>query len=130
EEQGDAIEVSLELSDTSQNNTLWSRRFTSKRQDVLELQSNILREVTEKLRPQSAADIESRFQKRITQNRLAYDFYLQGIFNLNKRTPAGTRIAVDSFQRAINLDSNFALAFAGLADAYSLLDDFDLEAPK
>jgi eukaryotic-like serine/threonine-protein kinase len=130
EEQGDAIEVSLELSDTSQNNTLWSRRFTSKRQDVLELQSNILREVTEKLRPQSADDIESRFQKRITQNRLAYDLYLQGIFNLNKRTPGGTRIAVDSFQQAINLDSNFALAFAGLADAYSLLDDFDLEAPK
>jgi len=127
EEHGDAVEVSLVLTDTSQNNVLWTKSFKSKRQDTLELHSNILRDVTEELRPQAVADIESRSQKRQTQNRVAYDLYLKGVFHLNKRTPAATKIGLESFQEAIKLDPNYALAFAGLADAYSLLDDFNLE---
>ena len=130
EEQGDGVEVSLVLTDTNQNNVLWSKRFNSKRQDVLELQSSILRDVTEELRPQSAADMESRLQKRTTRNLAAYELYLKGIFNLNKRTPAGAKTALESFQEAVKRDPNYALAFAGLADAYSLLDDFNLEQPK
>src|SRR5689334_9259682 len=130
EEQGDGVEVSLVLTDTSQNNVLWSKRFNSKRQDVLDLQSSILREVTEELRPQSAADMESRMQKRTTRVLGAYELYLKGIFSLNKRTPAGAKTALESFQEAVKLDPNYALAFAGLADAYSLLDDFNLERPK
>jgi serine/threonine protein kinase/Flp pilus assembly protein TadD len=130
EEQGDGVEVSLVLTDTSQNNVLWTKRFTSKKHDVLELQSNILREVTEELRPLSAADMESRSQRRQTRNRVAYGLYLKGLFNLNKRTAAGTMIALESFKEAIKVDPEYALAFAGLADAYSLLDDFYIERGK
>lgn len=130
EQQNDGVEVSLILADTSQNNTLWTKRFTSKRKDLLELQSDILLEVTEELRPQQTRDLQSRFQKRATQNLAAYEQYLKGLFNLNKRTPTGVKTAVESFQEAVRLDPTYALAFAGLADAYSLLDDFSIEAPK
>lgn len=126
EEQGDSVEVSLVLTDTK-NNVLWTKRFSSKRQDTLELQSNILRDVTEELRPQSVDDMQSRFQRRQTQNRNAYDLYNKGLFYLNKRTRDSTKIALESFQQAVKLDQNYALAYAGLADAYSLLDDFNLE---
>lgn len=127
EKQGDVVEVSLVLTDTSQNNVLWTKQFIGKRQDTFELQSNILREVTEELRPQSVADMQSRFQRRQSQNRDANNLYNKGIVHLNRRSAESTKIALESFQQAIKLDQKYALAFSGLADAYSLLDDFNLE---
>jgi len=130
ERRGESLEVLLSLSDAGANTTIWTKLFRSNDQDLLELQSDILREVTDQLRPQASGDLQERFRRRTTQNLRAYDSYLKGIFYLNKRTAADVRTALESFQEAVRIDPNYALAHSGLADAYSLLDDFSLEPPK
>lgn len=129
EQRGENLSVFLVLSDASRNRPVWGRRFVSKREGVLELQSDILRAVTEALRPQSVAPLEAQFRRRSTENIDAYNLYLKGMFHLNKRSQDGLKVALESFHEALRLDPNYALAHSGLADAYSLLDDFSMEAP-
>src|SRR5204863_4427073 len=64
---------------------------------------------------------EEKVARNYTQNREAYQLYLQGRFFANKRTPEAIRKATDYFQQAIDKDPNYALGYAGLSDAYALL---------
>jgi len=129
EQRGDHITVFLTISDVRQNKPVWGRRFVSTRRNALNLQSDILRAVVQELRPQSASSVETRLRKSSTENVEAYNLYVKGMFHLNKRTPASLTVALESFKEALALDPGYALALSGLADGYSLLDDFSMEAP-
>lgn len=118
---GDNLIVRTELVDVTTGWQLWSEQYDRKPSDVLALQHQIAQEISENLRLHLTGEQKRLLAKRYTANTEAYHLYLKGRYNWNKRTPSGTARAVEYFEQAIRLDSNYALAYAGLADSYNLM---------
>ena len=98
--------------------------------DILLLQEEISKEISEKLRLRLSGDEQKRLTKRHTENTEAYRLYLKGRYYWNKRTADGYQKGIDHFQQAIEKDSNYALAYTGLADSYMLFGRFGTVPPK
>jgi serine/threonine protein kinase/tetratricopeptide (TPR) repeat protein len=122
---GDEFTVSAELVEVQGNRQIWGSQYTRKVDDILATQEEISREISEKLRVQTAGE-QKRLNRRQTVNPVAYQLYLQGRYQWNKRTLEGLQQSIDYFQQAIQKDPQYALAFAGQADAYALLADFNV----
>ena len=75
-------------------------------------------------------DEQKHLTRRYTENNEAYQLYLKGRYHWNKRTPQSYSRATDYFQQAIDKDSTYALAYAGLADSYNLVAWYGLTSPK
>lgn len=119
-QRGESLTISMELIDVRDGSQLWGRQYSRKLADALAVQEDIAREVTGKLRLQLAGVDEKRLTAHITENAEAYQLYLKGRYYWNKRTPDGIHKAIDSFQKAIEKDPGYALAYAGLADCYQV----------
>ena len=120
-QRGDTMLISAELIDIRDNKQLWGEQYETKLADMLSVQREIAREITNNLRPTLSGVEQSRMDKQYTANSEAYQIYLKGRFYWNKRTPADIQKAVPFFQEAIQKDPNYALAYSGLADAYTLI---------
>ena len=117
-ERGDQIVVGLELVDTKTGNQLWGKSYQRKMTDLVLLQSEISRDVTDQIKQKiSNADPT---QLRPTENAEAYQLYLRGRFLWNKRSQTELKKAADLFEQAIVLDTKFALAYAALGDVYTV----------
>ena len=123
---GDEFSISAELVDVRGNRQIWGSQYTRKVDDILAMQEEISREISEKLRLQMTGADKQRLNRRQTVDAAAYQLYLQGRYQWNKRTLEGLQQSIDYFQQAIQKDSRYALAFAGQADAYALLADFNV----
>ncbi len=123
---GDEFSISAELVDVRGNRQIWGSQYTRKVDDILAMQEEISREISEKLRLQMTGADKQRLNRRQTVDSAAYQLYLQGRYQWNKRTLEGLQQSIDYFQQAIQKDSRYALAFAGQADAYALLADFNV----
>ena len=123
---GEDMSISAELVEVSRNRQLWGNQYTIKAADMLSTEEQISRQISEKLRLQlSGAEME-RIKRPATADAEAYQTYLQGRFQWNKRTLDGLQASIDYFQQAIQKDPKYALAYAGQADAYALLADFNV----
>ncbi len=98
--------------------------------NLVALQNDIARDVADKLKVKLSGADEQRLAKNYTKNPEAYNLYLQGRFYANKRTPKDSQKAIEYFDQAIAADPNYALAFSGLADAYSLLASYGGASPR
>lgn len=116
-QRGDDLTISAELTDVRDNKQLWGEQFVRKMSDLLATQREIAREITEKLKVKVSANGGTN-SKNYTDNNEAYQLYLRGRFEWNKRTGGALEKAIDYFNQAIDKDPNFALAYAGLADCY------------
>jgi serine/threonine-protein kinase len=117
---GNDFAISAELVDVRDNTSLWGEHYHRKLADIFTAQEDIARDMSEKLRLRlSPADHEA-LTRRYTDNSDAYRLYLEGRYYWNKRDPDGIREAVEYFKQAIQKDPNYALAYAGLADAYTI----------
>jgi eukaryotic-like serine/threonine-protein kinase len=123
---GDTVSISTELVDVKTNRQIWGEQYDRKLEDLLGVQSEITREISEKLRVRLTGEEKTRLAKRQTQDSESYQLYLRGRYQWNKRTLDGMQQAIDLFQQAIAKDSRYALAYAGLADAYILLADYNV----
>src|ERR1017187_2447555 len=123
---GDEFSISAELVDVRGNRQIWGSQYTRKVDDILAMQEEISREISEKLRLQMTGADKQRLNRRQTVDAAAYQLYLQGRYQWNKRTLESLQQSIDYFQQAIQKDSRYALAFAGQADAYALLADFNV----
>jgi len=123
-QRGDNLSISVDLMDVQSNTQLWGQQFTRKSSDVLALQDEIARQVMDSLRVRLTGVQEERIKKRYTYNEEAYKLYLQGRYYWNKRTIDDFKTAIPYFQKAIEIDPNFALAYSGLADSYGLLASY------
>jgi TolB-like protein/Tfp pilus assembly protein PilF len=121
-QRGDNLTISLDLVDGATGNQIWGYQYARKTGDLAVLQSEIARDVSQKLRARLTGEEETRVVKNQTQNTEAYQLYLQGRFNWNKRTDQTTTKAIELFQQAIEKDPNYAMAYVGLAESY-VLDD-------
>ncbi len=118
---GDNIEVSAELTDVRDNTELWGQHYSGKSADIIALEQQIAGDLAAKLRSGLSSSEKQQVTNQGTQNPEAYALYTKGRYAWNKRTLADINAAIDYFDQAIAKDPNYALAYAGLADAYSTL---------
>ena len=129
-ERGETMLISTELIDIRDNKQLWGEQYERPLSDMLSVQREIAREITNNLRPTLSGVERSRANKEYTANAEAYQLYLKGRYYWNKRTPADFRKAIPFFQQAIEKDPGYAMAYSGLADTYALLSAYTNEPPK
>ena len=122
---GAVLQVSVRLVSAGDGYVLWSQTFRRERKDVFALQDEISQAVVRALRVRLAGDTR-RLVHQATDNIEAYDLYVKGRWFWNQRGGGAVPLhkAIAYFDQAIALDSNYARAWAGLADAYSLLPAF------
>ncbi len=126
---GDRIRVTAQLLCVEQSSTLWSASFSERSSDILELEDSISQRVTERLVPQLTGEERRWLAKRGTEVAEAHDAYLQGRYFWNQFTPESFPKAIAAFQRAVELDPNYALAYVGIADYYTWAGIFGFFSP-
>jgi TolB-like protein/Tfp pilus assembly protein PilF len=119
------LRITAKLVDVHAQEPLWSRDYDREFKDVFAIQSEIAQRVVETLQAQLLAGEKQSLANPATANLEAYTLYLQGRFFWNKRMPAAIIKSIEYFERAILQDSSYALAYAGLADAYATLGSFE-----
>ena len=123
-QRGEDLILFLSLVDARTGNQIWGEQYNRKLTDLEVLQNEVARDVVRKLKTKLSGEDEQKLTKKYTTHPEAYRLYLQGRFFWNKRTPNDLKKAIGYFQQAIALDPNYALAYAGLADAYALLPNY------
>jgi eukaryotic-like serine/threonine-protein kinase len=129
-QQNDMLIVQVDLVNTSDGTQVWGERYSKRLSDMVQLESDISTSISDELRLKLTGQQKERLNRHNTENTEAYQLYLKGRFYWNKRSEDGFRKAVESFERAIDLDPEFALAYAGLADCYGLLSNWGFIPPK
>jgi TolB-like protein len=127
---GDRIRVTARLIRVADGRSLWSGTFDEKFTDVFQVEDAIAEKVAAALQLRLSDEDRQRLTKRYTENTDAYQLYLKGRFYWNKYTEEGWRKSIEFFQQAAAKDPNYALAYAGIADSYSLLGELGIVAPK
>ena len=125
-QRGDLVILNVELVDASSGNQIWGDQYTRKVTDLVQLQSEIARDVSGKLRSKLTGEQQQKIAKNYTQNTEAYQLYLQGRYYWNKRKPDDIRRSIEYFQQAIDRDPTYALAYAGLAEAYIVAPQYNM----
>ncbi len=118
--EGDDIRVTAQLVNVEDRFQIWSDTYERKLEHVFMIQSEIAEKIVEALQMELSPEAKEQLQKRPTENIEAYNLYLQGRFFWNKRTEEGINRSIEFFEKAIEIDSNYALAYAGLADSYNM----------
>jgi serine/threonine-protein kinase len=121
----DNIRVNVKLTRVRDGSNLWGETYDRKAESIFTVQDEISKSVINALRIELVAGQEYMLIKRYTQNPDAYNLYLEGRLEWNTRTERGIRRSIELFQKAIAQDPGFALAYAGIADAYLLLARLD-----
>jgi serine/threonine-protein kinase len=129
-QRGDTMLISAELIDIRDNKQLWGEQYERRLADMLSVQREIAREITNNLRPTLSGVEQSRMNKQMTANSEAYELYLKGRFYWNKRTPSDLQKAISFFEQAVEKDPNYAMAYTGVADSYALLTAYTTESPR
>jgi serine/threonine-protein kinase len=129
-QRGDDLTLYLSLVDASNGNELWGEHYNRKITDLVALQSEIARDVSQSLRLRLTGTEQQRLTRQGTQNTEAYQAYLKGRFYWNKGLAPGFEKSREYYQQAIDLDSTYALAYAGLADYYGFAAGGGLLSPN
>lgn len=118
--QAGAVRISVQLVNAKDGYQIWSENFERKLEDIFRLQSEVAQAVTRKVSPLSGARL-SLLAHPATKNYDAYNLYLRGRHHFHRRTVSSLHRAVVYFEQAIELDTDYALAWSGLGDACTLL---------
>jgi serine/threonine protein kinase/Tfp pilus assembly protein PilF len=121
-QRGDDLKLSLELVNTNTQDVIWSESYDRKQSDLIALQSEIARDVSTNLKAKLSGAEEIKVTKLATSDPEAYQAYLKGRYYWNRRTAENLKKAIEQFKAATDRDPNYALAYAGLADCYILLN--------
>jgi TolB-like protein/DNA-binding winged helix-turn-helix (wHTH) protein/Flp pilus assembly protein TadD len=118
------VRISAQLIDVASQGHLWSQEYDRELTGVFEIQRDIATRVAQRLKVQMTTGERRRIEEQGTENLEAYTLYLRGRYFRNQWTEEGLRQAIAYFEQAVNRDPNYALAYAGVADAYLLLPFF------
>jgi eukaryotic-like serine/threonine-protein kinase len=124
-QRGDNLSISVELIDAATNNTIWGEQYERKMSDLLATQREIAMTISQKLQLKLTGD-EKGITKKYTNDNEAYQLYLKGRFQWNKRTISSLKAAVEQYNQAIERDPGFALAYSGLAETYVLFANYEV----
>jgi serine/threonine protein kinase/TolB-like protein/tetratricopeptide (TPR) repeat protein len=123
-QRGDMIQVSADLTNVQENTEIWGEQYERKSSDIISLQQQIAGDIADKLRSKLSGTEKQQVTKQGTKNPEAYQLYVKGRYYWNKRTPGDIKTALSYFDQAIDKDPGYALAYSGLADAYSVLTSY------
>ena len=126
---GERIRVTTQLTNVTDGIVLWSERFDCNMTDIFDVQDQMARSIADLLKVELGSKSGSGLVKRYTENFEAYDLYLRGRFQWNKRSGEGFQKALEYFQRALELDPHYAPALAGIADYHVSVASWGLEPP-
>ncbi|HEY6118999.1 MAG TPA: FlgO family outer membrane protein, partial [Pyrinomonadaceae bacterium] len=126
---GDGLSINVELINAQENSQIWGQQYNRKLADVFAVQEEIAQEISEKLRLKLTSTEQKQLAKRPTENLKAFQYYIQGRSYLQRSTREDQLTAIRYFESALEEDHNYALAYAGLGDAYAALGNRGHIAP-
>ena len=121
-QRGDALSIRADLIDTRDNSEIWGENFEGKTSEILGIEQDITARISGKLR--LSGEDKRQLARRETANPEAYQLYLKGLYFTNRFTKDGVDKGLDYFRQAIAADPNYALAYQGLADNYTVATMF------
>ena len=125
-----SISVAVELINVDDGALVWGAQYNRALDDLLSIQEEITANIADNLELTLSEGDRQRFHQPHTRDPRAHELYLKGRHNWNKRTASGLERGIDGFQRAIEVDPMFSLAYAGLADCYNLLSLYGVAPPR
>jgi tetratricopeptide (TPR) repeat protein len=129
-QRGQELSLFVELIDVALDKVVWSQQYNRKQIDLVTLQSEIARDVSNKLKTKLSGAEVAKVEKTYTANPEAYQLYLRGRFHWNKRTGESLKQSVEFYNQAIEKDPNYALAYSGLAESYELFANYSVALPQ
>lgn len=121
---GKAVEISTEITNVRDNTEIWGHRYAGKSSDLISLQQQMAGDIAERLLSSLNPADRQQVTRQGTLDPEAYSLYLKGRYAWNKRTLVDLMTAVSYFNQAIAKDPNYALAYSGIADVYSVVHFF------
>lgn len=118
---GNRIRVTTQLVDAATDRHLWTESYDRDLNDILTLQSEVAQTIAHEIRIKLTPQEKTRLAQARPVDPEAYEAYVKGRYHWNKRTEQGLRTSIECFRQAIDKDPTYALAYAGLADAYAIL---------
>jgi len=128
-QQGNNLTIRTELVNVSDGTELWGQQYNRKLADVFAVQEEIAKEISEKLRLKLTGAEKQQLAKRPTENLKAFQYYMQGRSVSQTNTREDMLAATRYYEKALEEDRNYALAYAGLANAYAGLGALGYIAP-
>jgi TolB-like protein/Tfp pilus assembly protein PilF len=128
-QRGDGLTIGVELINAQDNSQMWGQQYNRKLADVFAVQEEIAKEVSDKLRLKLTGTEKEQLAKRPTENLKAFQYYMQGRAAAQRRTNADLLASVSYYEKALQEDGKYALAYAGLSDAYANLGYYGSIAP-
>ncbi len=117
----ESLNIQVDLIDVERVATLWGNQYNRQPSNILTVQEETAKQIVDVLQLKLNGVAQQHITKGQTDNPEAYRLYLLGRYHWNKYDESGFKKSIDYFQQAIDKDSNYALAYAGMADAYALL---------
>lgn len=115
---GDNLEISAQLIKVADDSHLWADTYDRKMKDIFDTQENLAKEIACSLKSSLGCEEDEIIAKHYTENIAAYNLYLRGRYLWNKDSH---KEAIVHYEKALELDPNYALAYGGLADSYTRL---------
>lgn len=125
---GERVRVTVQLVNVQERDPAWAKSFDESISDIFALQDTISEQVAQTMLVRLNGDEQRQLRKRETESVEAYQEYLRGRYFWNKRDQPGLKKSLDHFQQAVELDPNYAQAYAGLADAYILCVTYKVDS--
>ncbi len=122
----DRTRVTVQLIRSEDGTTLWSEKFDAESKDIFALQDDISTRATQALQIELSGRDQKRLAKRYTDNTEAYEAYITGRYLWSRRNAEDLKKSIEYFQKAIEIDPNYALAYTGIADCYQLFAEYSL----
>ena len=121
---GSDLRITAQLVDAFRDEYIWAETYRGTMSDIFDIQEKVAAEIAQALQLRLSPAEKQNLKRRPTENTGAYQLYLQGRFFWNKRSQEGLKTAIKYFEAAIERDPHYAVAWAGIADSYSLLGEF------
>jgi serine/threonine-protein kinase len=118
---GSQVRITAQLVDVANGYHLWSERYDREMEDVFAIQDDIAHAIVDTLKVKLVGDEDARIVRPGTADLEAYTLYLKGRYHWGRRTGDELEKGIELFREAIAIDDRYALAWAGLADSYSIL---------
>lgn len=128
--EGDQVRITVQLIHGPTDKHLWAQRFDRELRSILALHSDVAQAIASEVQVTLAPSERALAARARSVTPQAYEAYLRGRFYWNQRTPDGFRKAAEYFQRALDFDPTYALAYAGLADNYVQQASWGLVSPE
>jgi serine/threonine-protein kinase len=127
---GNRVRITAQLINVQDGYEIWSEKFDRDVEDIFAIQEEISLAIVDSLKVNILKEEREALVKRSTQNAEAYKLYLKGRYFWNRRYEGGLQKSIEFFNQAIEKDPRYALAYAGIADSYSLLAHYGFLPPR